>query len=314
MAYVTTSDITTFGLMFKHAAKCFFTGYRLALLGLVIIFSFFLPVVSGIFFLVSLGISIFKARSKISNLALAVDSDVTKQLRELNNINSEASSVFNTLEGRIETASDCYIEANDLFEKERVINFWESVTEAIEQLSWYYESLDEIEACRTNLERQSARFPTLSYHEITGDNLQQLRSRLSNYAPKYTLIGAEFPDPENLPQNIFELQEKALGVERYEDAYLRFSEKQEQERRHQETIAHQQQQHEETTRLQRQIAADQMAATRQLINMQEAQNQQIAEQARQSAKQTQAANRQAKATERIKDIEEERERRIRRRR
>jgi len=314
MAYVTTSDISSFGLMFKHAAKCFFTGYRLAILGLAIIFSFFLPVFAGILILVLLGISIFTARSRISNLAIAIDSDVTRQLQELKSINSEASSIFETLEERIETASYCYIEANDLFENQRVINFWESITESIEQLGWYYESLEEIEECRTKLERQSSIFPTLSYHEIKGDNLQQLRRRLSSYAPEYTLMGTEFPNPENLPQNIFELQEKALGVERYEDAYLRFTEKQEQERRHQETIAHQQQQHEETTKLQRQIAADQMAATRQLINMQATQNKHIAEQARQAAEQTQAVQRQAKATERIKDIEEERERRIRRRR
>lgn len=300
--------------MFKHAAKCFFTGYRLAILGLAIIFSFFLPIFAGILILVLLGISIFTARSKISNLALAIDSDVTRQLGELKSINSEAYSIFDTLEGRIETAGYCYIEANGLFENQRVINFWESITEAIEQLSSYYESLEEIEECRTNLERESSKFPTLSYHEIKSDNLQQLRRRLSSYAPEYTLIGTEFPDPENLPQNIFDLQEKALGVERYEDAYLRFTEKQEQERRHRETIAHQQQQHEETTRMQRQIAADQMAATRQLINMQATQNQHIAEQARQAAEQTQAVQRQAKATERIKDIEEERERRIRRRR
>lgn len=314
MAYVTTSDISSFGLMLKHAAKCFFTGYRLAILGLAIIFSFFLPAFAGILILALLAISIFTARSKISNLATAIDSDVTKQLQQLNNINSEASSIFDTLEGRIETASDCYTEANNLFENQRVINFWESITEAIEHLNCYYESLEEIEECRTNLEQQSSRFPTLSYHEIKSDNLQQLRRRLSNYAPEYTLIGTEFPDPENLPQNIFELQEKALGVERYEDAYLRFSERQAQERRHQETIVHQQQQHEETTRLQRQIAADQMAAARQLIDMQATQNQHMAEHARQAAQQTQAAKRQAKATERIKDIEEERERRIRRRR
>lgn len=306
MAYVTTSDISSFGLMFKHAAKCFFTGYRLAILGVAIIFSFFLPVFAGILILVLLGISIFTARSKISNLASAIDSHVTRQLRQLNDINSEASSVFDTLEERIDTASYCYIEANDLFENQRVINFWESITEAIEQLSSYYESLDEIEEYRTNLERQSSMFPTLSYHEINSDNLQQLRRRLSSYAPEYTLTGTEFPNPENLPQSIFDLQEKALGVERYEDAYLRFTEKQEQERRHQETIAHQQQQHEENIRLQEQVAAEQRATASQLINIQAKQAQYAEEQAR-------AAKRTAKATETMKDIEVERERDRRRR-
>ena len=307
MAYVTTSDVSSFGLMFKHAAKCFFTGYRLAILGLAIIFSFFLPVFAGILILVLLGISIFTARSKISNLALAIDSDVTRQLGELKSINSEAYSIFDTLEGRIETASFSYIEANDLFENQRVINFWELITESIEQLNLYYESLDKIEECRTNLERQSSMFPTLSYHEIKGDNLQQLRRRLSSYAPEYTLMGTEFPNPENLPQNIFELQEKALGVARYEDAYARFTDELRQERRHQETIAQQQQQHEETTRLQEQLAAEQRATASQLINIQAKQAQYAEEQAR-------AAKRTAKATETMKDIEVEKERDRKRRR
>ena len=297
MAYVTTSDISSFGLMFKHAAKCFFTGYRLAILGVALIISIFVPAIGGILFLVLLGISIFTARSKISNLASAIDSNVTRQLQELNSINSEASSIFDTLEGRIDTASYCYIEANDLFENQRVINFWESINEAIEQLNWYYESLDEIEECRTNLERQSSRFPTLSYHEIKGDNLQQLRRRLSSYAPEYTLMGTEFPNPENLPQNIFELQEKALGVARYEDAYARFTDELKQERRHQETIAQQQQQHEETTRLQEQHAAEQRASMSQVRDMLEKSNQ------HQSAT--------AKDTKRLRDLAEEAEERRR---
>ncbi len=315
----------------KHIIVRVFTKVRLIPLGLAIIFLLVgLWFISLILLLVAIGLASAAARGYIKNeiaqiereaneINNKIDSqnrDIVKASSKLDAINDAALNSFSNLSPKLEEIEQYYDELNRLIDNNIVVSFWETMAEVDTKFDEYHSIMDKI-----SIHGEEFQLAYDDYYKII-DTInktdEELVERIERYqpretadAPNFILDEKEFPDAVTPYDNYQKIYDKAMMNTRFQDTYMRWQDNLTQEERHKETVALKR----EDVQAQQEVAKagrEQARASREQARASREQAQAADRAAQAAGKTAQAASETAKETRRLREIEEDREKRWKR--